>query len=199
MLWGESYRWVFTLVISILGVIAWVMIPGKRDIEAGKTARYLKRGTWVVFILALLILVAAGLLGYEWYKERSARSLWVLGNLALFSLFGISLMVGNALTMRNLKKGAAPAGGDAAEPVEAEMVDVESVPDEDSGPAGPLKEAPVKVPRVPSSSLAVPTEPPEPSSPLSPAEPGVPAPKPKKKKKKPAGPVDVSSLDPDAT
>jgi hypothetical protein len=189
VLWGESYRFVFTLIVAILGLVAWYLIPGKKAIEAGMIEKYLKSGKWLVFILAIVILAAAGLLGYEWYKVRSARSFWVMGNLVLFSVFGIALIAGNVLTIRNLKGMAAKPEGTAdtivnetgAESVDAEVVEVELAAESDTPAAEAAPEQ-----TTPRSEVANP-------------------PKPKRKKKKavppPEGPVpdDETLRDPDAT
>jgi len=114
-IWGEATRFLVTLLASIIGLAAVLLIPGRRRLEGGDLGSYLRRGRWVVYLLGLLVLLAAAGLGYEWAR-LGRRDLWVTGNLLLLSLLGASVLAGNAWTVRRIRRLSSSA--EAVEVVE---------------------------------------------------------------------------------
>lgn len=120
MLWTESSRFVFTLLMAVMGALAVAMIPGAKRVLQNRTAWYLGTGRYIVAFLGVQMLTAAAFLGYEWYAE-GAGIIWVTGNTLLFIALGTGILWENEATVRRLKAGAGPDGGDQV--VEAEVVE----------------------------------------------------------------------------
>ena len=121
-----AVRLAIALMAAVLGLIALLLLPGRASIEEGRLGAYAGRGKWAVFIIGLLVLGAATILGYEWYRFRSARDPWVSGNVVLFALLGMALLIGNLWTMRYVKRMAGTV--ELVEAGAVEFVDAEGPP-----------------------------------------------------------------------
>ncbi len=121
-IWGESTRFLFTLLAAIVGAVAVLMLPGRKRIEAGAVEGYQRSGKWLIFVLGFLVIGAAVALGYEWLR-LGHRDIWVTGNTLLLSALGPAIVGANVWTMRLLKRAAG-----AVEPIEVEAEVVEVLP-----------------------------------------------------------------------
>ena len=116
VLWDNTTRVIFTLAAAVVGLIAYLIMPGRKQIEEQRSEGYSRTGKWLVFIFAFLILGIAGVLAWELFQYK-VQNLWVAGNLAIFASLGIILLAGNIWTMRYLKKS----------PEQVDIVDVEAI------------------------------------------------------------------------
>jgi hypothetical protein len=105
VLWDNNTRVIFTLAAAVVGLIAYLIIPGRKQIEEQRSEGYSRTGKWMVFIFAFLILGIAGVLAWELFQYK-VQNLWVAGNLAIFASLGIILLAGNIWTMRYLKNSS---------------------------------------------------------------------------------------------
>lgn len=117
MLWDNNTRFIFTLTAAVIGLIAVMMIPNRKQIEERNTGSYERTGKWLVFVISFVIIGLAGVLGWEWFRYR-VQNIWVGGNLAFFTFLGVALISVNLWAIRYLKTSV------HVEVVEAEVVEL---------------------------------------------------------------------------
>ena len=115
MLWDNNTRFIFTLTAAVIGLIAVMMIPDRKQIEERNTGSYERTGKWLVFVISFVIIGLAGVLGWEWFRYR-VQNIWVGGNMAFFAFLGVAILAVNLWAIRYLKTSV------HVEVVEAEVV-----------------------------------------------------------------------------
>lgn len=141
VLWDNSTRFIFTLAAGIIGLLAYFLIPARKQVEERMTGSYERTGRWLLFVFAFVVIGLAGVLAWEWFRYR-VHDIWVGGNLVLYAILGPALLVVNILTMMAVKRAAQEAASHV-EVVAAEIVDVSAM--EGTRPGAAL-EAPVVLP-----------------------------------------------------
>jgi len=151
MVSGSEMTPIVTLIGAFLAIAAISLIPGKSALKKGEVKRYITWGKNAIYLLAIVLLGFAGYVFYVWYKQDE-RDVFTTGNLALFVVLGIGLVVNNLLITRNLKKADKQKAGPVEEihevQEETEGIKPESATQKKGKTQKPAKNAPVSKPQL---------------------------------------------------
>ena len=123
MLWDNSTRFIFTLAAAVIGLVAYFLIPTRKQIEERAAESYKRFGKWLLFAFAFIMIGLAGVLAWEWFRYR-VHDIWVGGNLVLYAVLGPALLAVNILIMRAMKSAADRQGPAQVELVAADTIEV---------------------------------------------------------------------------